>query len=83
MPAGCRLLHFEPKDAPLYIDQSSVVFNVAEFVARELAELNARINDPWTVRGGWTLFQIVDRLAQCGVCVEVCVSIFPPKEDKP
>ncbi|HKI11133.1 MAG TPA: hypothetical protein VKA02_03390 [Candidatus Acidoferrum sp.] len=71
MPAGVRLVRWEPKPAPVAIDVCSVVVDVPKFIEMELHDLNSRINFPWTIRGGWTIPQILDRLAQAGVEVEI------------
>jgi hypothetical protein len=69
MPKGVRLVRWEPKPAPVAIDVCSVVVDVSKFM--ELRDLNSRINFPWTIKGGWTIPQILDRLAQAGVEVEI------------
>ena len=69
MPAGVRLVRWEPKPAPVAIDVCSIVVDVAKFVQTELSALDSRLNNPWTIRGGFTVPQILDRLAQVGVLV--------------
>ena len=73
MPAGVRLVNWEPKVAPVAIDVCSVVTDVQKFIAAELQSLDHRLNNPWCVRGGWTVPQMVDRLAQVGLVIEVDV----------
>ena len=71
MPEGVRLVRWEPKSAPVAIDVCSVVVDVAKFIESELRALDSRLNDPWAIRGGFTVPQMLDRLAQAGVEVEL------------
>lgn len=71
MPAGARLIHWEPKKAPVAIDVCTVVVDVQRFIEAELRDLDSRLNFPWTIRGGWTVPQILDRLRQAGVQVKI------------
>jgi hypothetical protein len=69
MPPGVRLIRWEPKPAPVAIDVCSVVVDVPKFVESELRDLDSRLNNPWTIHGGFTVPQLLDRLAQVGVLV--------------
>jgi hypothetical protein len=69
MPKGARLVHWEPKAAPVAIDVCSVVVDVPKFVEGELRALDSRLNNPWTIHGGFTVPQMLDRLEQVGVLV--------------
>jgi hypothetical protein len=71
IPAGVRLIRWEPKTAPVAIDVCSVVVDVQQFIEAELRDLDSRLNFPWTIRGGWTIPQILDRLRQAGVEVGI------------
>ncbi len=71
MPAGVHLISWSPKAAPIAIDVCSVVTDVEKFIEAELRDLNSRLNFPWTTRGGWSVPQILDRLKQAGVEVEI------------
>jgi len=71
MPEGVRLIHWEPKPAPVAIDVCSVVVDVFKFIESELRALDSRLKNPWTIRGGFTVPQILDRLAQAGLEVEL------------
>lgn len=46
------------------IDVCSVVVDVPKFVQGELRALDARLNNPWTIRGGFTVPQMLGRLHQ-------------------
>lgn len=69
MPKGVRLIRWEPRLAPVAIDVCSVVMNVPKFIESELRALDSRLNNPWTIHGGFTVPQMLDRLAQVGVLV--------------
>jgi hypothetical protein len=71
LPAGVRLVAYRPKTAPVAIDVCTLVVNVERFMLAELRDLNSRLNHPWTIRGGFTVPQILDRLAQAGLEVEL------------
>jgi hypothetical protein len=71
MPKGVRLVRYEPKAAPVRLDVCSVVFDVPSFLESELRALDSRLNNPWTIRGGFTVPQMLDRLAQVGLEVEL------------
>jgi hypothetical protein len=71
MPEGVRLIRWEPKPAPVAIDVCSVVVDVRKFIHGELRALDSRLNNPWTIHGGYTVPQMLDRLAQAGLEVEL------------
>ena len=73
MPVGVQLVRWNPKPAPVAIDVCSVVVDVPKFVQSELLALDSRLNNPWTIHGGFTVPQILDRLAQAGVVVALAV----------
>jgi len=69
MPKGVRLIRWESKTAPVAIDVCSVVLDVPKFIEGELRALDSRLNNPWAIHGGFTVPQMLDRLAQVGVLV--------------
>lgn len=71
MPEGVRLIRWEPKSAPVAIDVCSVVVDVPKFIEGELRALDSRMNKPWAIHGGFTVPQMLDRLAQAGLEVEL------------
>ncbi len=77
MPEGVRLVNWEPKPAPVAIDVCSVVVDVPKFVQGELRALDSRLNNPWTIHGGFTVPQILDRLRQVGVEVALEIGESP------
>lgn len=71
MPKGVRLIRWEPKAAPVAIDVCSVVVDIPKFIESELRAINSRLNNPWSIQGGFTVPQMLDRLAQVGLEVEL------------
>jgi hypothetical protein len=71
MPRGVRLVHWEPKTAPVAIETCSIVVDVPKFVKAELQALDSRLNHPLTIRGGFTVPQMLELLRQVGVTVEI------------
>jgi hypothetical protein len=71
LPRGIRLIRWEPKSPPVAIDVCSVVADIFKFIHSELRALDSRLNDPWTIHGGFTVPQMLDRLAQAGLEVEL------------
>jgi hypothetical protein len=71
MPKGVRLIRWELKQTPVAIDVCSVVVDIPKFIERELRALDSRLNNPWTIHGGFTVPQMLDRLAQAGLEVEL------------
>ena len=68
MPAGVRLVHWDLKEPPVAIDTCSVVTDPALFAHSTLEQLRAALAEPkrWV---GWSVPQLIDRLAQVGVTV--------------
>jgi hypothetical protein len=71
MPEGVRLLEWNLKPAPIILTYFSVVTDVERFVAATLAELKAAMNGQEWQAGHWSVRDLVDRLEQCGVRVEI------------
>lgn len=71
LPRGVRLIRWDPRPAPVAIDMCSVIVDVPKFIKSELLALDSRLNNPWTIRGGFTVPQTLDRLAQAGLEVEL------------
>jgi hypothetical protein len=68
MPAGVRLVHWNLKEPPVAIDTCSVVIDPALFARSTLEQLRVALAQPkrWV---GWSIPQLIDRLAQVGVTV--------------
>jgi hypothetical protein len=71
MPPGVRLLKWQPKDPPIAIVHMGIVSNVPKFVAATLLQLRARLEGKDSLAGNWSLRELVDRLEQVGVAVEI------------
>jgi len=71
MPPGVRLLRWEPKNPPIAIIRMGIVGNVHKFVAATLLQLRARLVGKDSLAGNWSLRELVDRLEQVGVVVEI------------
>jgi len=71
MPPGVRLVHWEPKPAPVVLTQSSVVTDVDRFIRMTLLELKATLAGKRWQSGHWSVRDLVDRLEQCGVRLEI------------
>jgi hypothetical protein len=71
MPPGVRLLKWQPKDPPIAIVHMGIVSNVDKFVAATLLQLRARLEGKDSLAGNWSLRELVDRLEQVGVAVEI------------
>jgi hypothetical protein len=71
MPRGVHLLRWEPKLAPVALIRVGIVTNVPKFVTTTLLELKAAIAGNRWQSGHWSVRELVDRLEQCGVLVEV------------
>src|SRR5260370_15209907 len=71
MPPGVRLVHWAPKAAPVILTHYAVVTDVPRFIEMTLLELKAALAGERWQAGHRTVRELVDRLEQCGVCVEV------------
>lgn len=70
MPPGVRLVHWNLKEPPVAIDTCSVVTDPALFARSTLQQLGVVLAQPkrWV---GWSIPQLIDRLAQVGVAVSL------------
>jgi hypothetical protein len=71
MPPGVRLLKWQPKDPPIAIVHMGIVSNVNKFVTATLLQLRARLEGKDSLAGNWSLRELVDRLEQVGIAVEI------------
>jgi len=71
LPRGVRLILYAPKKPPVAIEQCSVVTNVDLFIRTTLADLEAKLTGARGVQGGWTVPQMLDRLRQVGLVLEI------------
>ena len=71
MPAGIRLLKWAPKLPPVVLTRFSVVNDVPQFLRATLEQLRAALDGENWHAGNLSVRELVDRLEQCGVKVEV------------
>ena len=71
MPPGVRLVHWEPKPAPVVLTQYTVVTDVDQFIRMTLLELKAALAGKRWQSSHWSVRDLVDRLEQCGVQLEI------------
>ena len=71
MPAGVRLLRWEPKDAPVQVSRCVTVLDVDKFTRSTLQQVAARLSGKGWMDGGWTLSTLIDRLANVGCYVKL------------
>ena len=80
-PRGVRLVEWKLKDPPVAIEICAVVTDPARFAHTTLQQLWTALSQPkrWV---GWSVPQLIDRLAQVGVTVAL-ESAEKPREARP
>ena len=71
IPEGVRLIRWEPKPAPVILTHWAVVSDVVRFVHMTMLELKAALAGKRWLAGNYSVRELIDRLEQCGVVVEV------------
>ena len=71
MPNGVRLVRWAPKQPPVVLEQCSVVIDVDKFIFATLAQLRARLEGKDFLAGNWPLRELIERLEQVGIEVEM------------
>jgi hypothetical protein len=71
MPAGVRLISWNPKRAPVVLTRCSVVSDTELFVRHTLGQLSAALAGNHWVAGNWSVRELIERLEQVGVKVEL------------
>src|SRR5208282_1453221 len=66
MPPGVRLMHWEPKPAPVILTHYAVVTDVPRYISMTLLELGSALAGKRWQAGHWSVRELVDRLEQCG-----------------
>jgi len=69
MPAGVRLVSWNPKTAPVRLSECSTVTDVDLFIRATLAQLEAALEGRNWQAGNWGLCGLIDRLAAVGCVV--------------
>jgi hypothetical protein len=67
-PPGVRIIGWNLKEPPIAIEYHAVVTDPAKFARATLGELRERLTNPMRMYG-WSVPQLIDRLAQVGVTV--------------
>lgn len=71
MPAGVRLVRWNPKQPPVVLKECSVVIDVNKFISATLAQLRACLEGKNWLAGNRSIRDLTERLEQVGVEVEV------------
>jgi len=77
MPAGVRLIRWEPKDPPVRLSPCETVEDVDKFIRSTLMQVEARLSGNDWLDGGWGLSGLLARLEACG-CV---VALDDPRKE--
>lgn len=78
-PPGVRIIGWNLKEPPIAIEYYAVVTNPAKFARATLAELRERLTNHKR-KYGWSVEQLIDRLAQVGVAVALECTETPTAE---
>jgi hypothetical protein len=71
MPAGVRLIHWQPKAPPIRLSECSTVTDTEKFVRTTLRQLDAHLRGEYWRAGNWGLSTLLARLEMCGCTVEL------------
>ena len=66
MPAGVRLIRWEPKHPPVQLSRYETVKDVDKFTRATLGQVEARLHSNDWLAGNWTLSTLIDRLVAVG-----------------
>jgi hypothetical protein len=66
MPAGVRLIRWEPEHPPVHLSRYETVTDVDRFTRSTLLQVEARLHGNGWLAGNWTLSTLIDRLAAVG-----------------
>lgn len=69
MPAGVRLISWQPKTAPVRMSPYSTVTDVDRFIRSTLVQLQAALDGQTWQSGNWGLSGLLERLAAVGCVV--------------
>jgi hypothetical protein len=71
IPPGVRLRAWDPKQPPVVLERWSVVTDTHKFALATLEQLRAAMAGQNWLAGNWSVRELVDRLEQVGVSVEL------------
>ena len=72
LPKGVLIVRYAPKEPPVAIAPISIVTDVNKFIRFNLEELDARLHHPIQIRAGGSVCEILAKLAEVGVELEIC-----------
>jgi hypothetical protein len=67
LPEGVRLIRFEENTRDVAVTVCSVVNDVPNFIRHALADLDARLHHPVQIKAGDSVFELLSKLADCGL----------------
>ena len=67
LPKGLHLLRYQKKDPPVPVTVCSVVNDVPKFIRHAIGELDARLHHPEQIKAGDSAFELLTKLAECGL----------------
>ena len=76
IPEGIRLVRWEPKPAPIALTRVEIVTDVPRFATMTLLELQAAMLSKRWLAGNRSVRELIERLEECGVVVEVTEPIL-------
>jgi hypothetical protein len=75
MPPGVRLVSWKPLKPPVALERWSVVTDTHKFALATLEQLRVAIAGQNWLAGNWSVRELIDRLEQVGVFVEVAKGV--------
>ena len=69
MPAGVRLVSWNPKSAPVQVNRYTTVTDTGKFICSTLLQLEAELEGRSWQSGNWGLCGLLERLAAVGCMV--------------
>jgi hypothetical protein len=69
MPAGVRLVSWEPVSSPVKINRWLTVLDTDKFIRVTLEQIDARLNGIDWKAGNWTLSELIERLDAVGISI--------------
>jgi hypothetical protein len=73
MPSGVRILEWKLLEPPVVLTEYSVVNDVDKFARCSLEQLGQALAGRSCLAGNWSVRELVERLEQVGVRVEVAL----------
>ena len=83
MPAGLRLIRWEPETPPVQLSRCETVTDVDKFTRATLRQVEARLKGNGWLAGNWKLSTLLDRLAAVGCWVAVSLTGRSSSCDRP